>query len=66
MIYKESVIDIIDNCGARKGKCIAIVGTRCWAKVGDLIRIVLRRFFNTTKKIKKGEIYLGVIISVAF
>jgi large subunit ribosomal protein L14 len=66
MIYKNTVLNIIDNCGARKAKCIHIIGKFQWAKVGDLVLVVLRKFFNLQKKIKKGIIYLGVITGVKY
>jgi len=66
MIYKNTVLKIIDNCGARKAKCIEILGKYKWAKIGDLILVVLRKFYNLKKKIKKKNIYLGVITGVKF
>lgn len=66
MIYKNTILNIIDNCGARKAKCIHILGKYKWAKVGDLILVVLRKFYNLKKKIKKGGIYLGIIIGVKY
>jgi len=66
MIYKNTLLNIIDNCGARKAKCIHILGKYKWAKTGDLILIVLRKFYNLKKKIKKGVIYLGVIVGVNY
>ncbi len=66
MIYKNTVLNIIDNCGARKAKCIHILGKFKWAKIGDLILVVLRKFYNQKKKIKKGGIYLGVITGVTY
>jgi len=50
MIYKNTLLNIIDNCGARKAKCIHILGKFLWAKVGGLILVVLRKFFNLKKK----------------
>ena len=66
MIYKNTILNIIDNCGARKAKCIHILGKFKWAKTGDLILIVLRKFYNLKKKIKKGGIYLGIIVGVNY
>lgn len=66
MIYKNTILNIVDNCGARKAKCIHILGKFLWAKVGDLILVVLRKFFNLKKKIKKGCIYLGIVIGVKY
>lgn len=59
-------MNIIDNCGARKAKCIHILGKFKWAKVGDLILVVLRKFYNLKKKIKKGIIYLGAIVGLKY
>lgn len=64
MIYKNTVLNIIDNCGARKAKCIHVLGKFKWGKVGDLILVVLRKFYNLKKKIKKGSVYLGIITGV--
>lgn len=64
MIYKNTLLTVIDNCGARKAKCIHIYGKTAWAKVGDIILVVLRQFYNYKKKIKKGIMYIGVIVGV--
>jgi len=64
MIYKNTILNIVDNCGARKAKCIKICNKIAWGKVGDLILVVLRCFYNLKKKIKKGLIYLGLIVGV--
>lgn len=66
MIYKNTLLNILDNCGARKAKCIHIIGKFKWAKIGDLILVVLRKFYNLKKKIKKGSVYLGAVIGVKY
>jgi large subunit ribosomal protein L14 len=66
MIYKNTILNIIDNCGARKAKCIHVLGKFKWAKIGDLVLVVLRKFYNQKKKIKKGGVYLGIITGVKF
>lgn len=66
MIQKNTLLNILDNCGARKAKCIHILGKFKWAKVGDLILVVLRKFYNLKKKIKKGNVYLGAILGVKY
>lgn len=66
MVYKNTSLTIIDNCGARKAKCIHILDNRKYGKVGDLVLVVLRKFYNLQKKIKKGAIYLGIIIGTNY
>jgi len=66
MIYKNTKLNVIDNCGARKAKCIHVLGKFNWGKIGDLILLVLRKFYNLKKKIKKGSVYLGVITGVKY
>ena len=66
MVHKNTNLNIIDNCGARKAKCIHILGKFKWAKVGDIILVVLRKFYNLKKKIRKGTIYLGVIVGLKY
>ena len=60
------MLKITDNCGAKKAKCIHILGKFQWAKVGDLILVVLRKFYNLNNKVKKGGVYLGVITGVKY
>ena len=64
MIYKNTLLNVVDNCGARKAKCIHVFQKFAWGGIGDVVLVVLRNFFNLKKKIKKGCIYLGVIIGV--
>jgi len=66
MIYKNTILNIVDNCGARKAKCIKLCGKFRWGKSGDLILVVLRNYYNLKKKIKKGLIYLGLIVGVKY
>lgn len=66
MLIKESVLKIIDNIGAKNAKCILILGSFKYAKVGDLIMIVLRNYFNIKNKIKKKSIYLGIITNTKY
>lgn len=65
MIYKNTALKIIDNCGARKAKCIHVLRYK-WGKVGDLVLVVLRKFYNLQKKIKKGMIYLGIVVGTKY
>ena len=66
MVYKNTLLHIIDNSGARKAKCLHVLGKFKWAQLGNLILVVLRKFYNLKKKIKKGGVYLGVITGVKY
>ena len=67
MLRSESVVKIVDNSGAKKGKCIKVltpVSTQGYkvAKVGDTIMISLKRVLPD-KKVKKGNKYKALIVT---
>jgi len=57
MIYKGCCLELADNSGARLGKCILILRNYKYGKIGDLIMVILRKFFNLKKKRKKNSIF---------
>lgn len=63
MIFVGSKIKVIDNSGARFVKCIKIYGKLALSKgvTGDIILVSVRNI-NPRKKIKKGEIYKGILV----
>jgi large subunit ribosomal protein L14 len=63
MILVGTVLNVIDNSGAKKVKCIKILGgfNKKIGIVGNFI-IVSVQTINPLKKIKKGEIYKAVIV----
>ncbi len=63
MISVGTTLSVIDNSGARKVKCLKILGgsNRKIGNVGNFI-IVSVQTINPLKKIKKGEIYKAVIV----
>jgi len=65
MISIGTVLQIIDNSGARKVKCLKILGGsfKKYGLVGNIM-VVSVQSINPLKKIKKGEIYRAVIVSV--
>ncbi len=65
MIAVGSKLRSIDNSGARIVECIKILGgkNKKNGKVGDII-IVSVKTINPLKKIKKGDVLRGVIVSV--
>lgn len=65
MINIGSKLKVMDNSGGKLAKCINIVGKKKKANVGSLLTITLSKCVNN-KKVKKRNIYLGLIISVKY
>lgn len=65
MISVNSILNVSDNSGARLVKCIRIYKNKSKGSIGDNILISVRTY-NPKKKIKKGEIYLALIIRTRY
>ena len=63
MIQVESVLDVADNSGARKVRCIKVLGgsKRRYASVGDIIVVAIRESLPNSK-IKKGSVMKAVVV----
>ena len=63
MIQVESVLDVADNSGARKVRCIKVLGgsKRRYASVGDVIVVAIRESLPNSK-IKKGSVMKAVVV----
>lgn len=63
MIQQESILNVADNSGARKVKCIKVLGgTKArYANVGDIIVISVKSAVPNTD-VKKGSIHKGVVV----
>jgi large subunit ribosomal protein L14 len=62
MIQQESMLRIADNSGAKKAKCIRVLGgsKRRYARVGDIIVVAVKDALpNGT--VKKGEVARAVV-----
>jgi len=63
MIYIGSVLNVCDNSGVKKVKCIKVLrrSPKKWGRVGDIFIVVIKnlKVFN---KIKKKEIYKGILV----
>lgn len=66
MIQKGSLINIIDNSGAKKAFCINIVNCgykQRYAGLGHVILVSIRKTkFSKHMRVKKGEIHPALII----
>jgi len=63
MIQTESVLDVADNSGAKRVKCIKVIGgsKRKYAGIGDII-VVSVKDAAPNGKVKKGQIARAVIV----
>ena len=62
MICAESNLKVADNTGARKVKCIRVLGqSKKFANVGDVIRVTVKEA-QPAGMVKKGEVLRAVIV----
>ena len=63
MIQMESVLDVADNSGAKKVRCIKVLGgsKRKYASVGDIIVVSIKDAVPNSK-VKKGSVARAVIV----
>lgn len=63
MIQSETSLDIADNSGARRVKCIKILGGshRRYANIGDLIKITVKEAIPRGR-VKKGQVLNAVVV----
>ncbi len=63
MIQMESVLDVADNSGAKRVKCIKVLGgsKRKYASVGDIIAVSVKDA-APNGKVKKGQLARAVIV----
>ena len=67
MIQVGTVLNVIDNSGARKVICIKVITgyKRRYAFIGDLIMVSIRNLRTkrkSTSKVKKSEIYRALVV----
>ena len=63
MIQAESTLQVADNSGARKVKCIRVLGgsRRRFASVGDVIVVAVKEAIPNAR-VKKGDVRRAVIV----
>lgn len=63
MIQVESELEVADNSGARRVRCIKVLGgsKRRYASVGDVVVVSVREALPSSK-IKKGSVVKAVIV----
>lgn len=67
MIQMQSCLSSADNSGARKLRCIKVLGgaKRKFAFVGDVIVVSVANA-NPRSKVQKGEVHRAVIVRTSF
>ena len=63
MIQTESTLAVADNSGARKLKCIRVLGSsgRKVASIGDIVVVAVQEA-QPNSRVKKGEVLRAVIV----
>ncbi len=63
MIQAESTLQVADNSGARRVKCIRVLGgsRRRFASVGDVIVVAVQEAIPNAR-VKKGEVRRAVVV----
>ena len=63
MIQTETVLDVADNSGAKRVKCIKVLGgsKRKYAGVGDVV-VVSIKDAAPNSKVKKGDLARAVVV----
>lgn len=63
MIQMQSILTVADNSGAKKVKCIKVIGgsKRRYAGIGDVVKVSVKEAVPRGR-VKKGDIYDAVIV----
>ncbi len=63
MIQMQSVLAVADNSGAKRVKCIKVLGgsQRRYAGIGDVVKVSVKEAIPRGR-VKKGDIYDAVIV----
>ena len=66
MVQQETILRIADNSGARRVRCVRVLGgtRRRYASVGDEIVVSIREAIPNAK-VKKGDVMRAVIVRTA-
>ncbi len=66
MIQQQTVLDVADNSGAKRVKCIKVLGgtRRRYASLGDTIVVSVREALPNSK-VKKGSVTRAVVVRTA-
>src|SRR3954453_13166143 len=65
MIQMSTVLEVADNSGAKRVRCVKVIGgsRRRYARLGDIIVVAVTEAVSGTK-VKKGETAKAVVVRV--
>ena len=63
MIQVQSILEVADNSGARRVRCIKVLGgsKRRYAGIGDVIKISIKEAIPNSR-VKKGEMFHALVV----
>lgn len=63
MIQMQTLLNSADNSGAKRLKCIKVLGgsKRRYANIGDIIKVAVQEA-TPRSKVKKGDVYSAIIV----
>ena len=63
MIQVQSILEVADNSGARRVRCIKVLGgsKRRYAGIGDVIKISIKEAIPNSR-VKKGEMFNALVV----
>ena|SRR3972149_1710892 len=63
MIQQQTMLDVADNTGAKRLKCIKVLGgtRRRYASVGDVIVVSVKEAIPNSR-VKKGDVHRAVVV----
>jgi len=63
MLQRGSLVEIIDNTGAKEGRCICVLEGffNKSAKAGSLVVLSIRKL-RLIRRVKVGQIFLAVVV----
>ncbi len=63
MIQMRTMLDVVDNSGAKKARCVKVLGgsRRKYATLGDVVVVAIREAIPTSK-VKQGEVKKAVVV----
>jgi large subunit ribosomal protein L14 len=66
MVQVSTVLEVADNSGARRVRCIRVLGgtRRRYASIGDIIVVSVKEAI-TNSKVKKGTVVKAVVVRTA-